>query len=65
MQDAENGRQLRSRLTKILNVPRGYASGFVSSVASLDVHFEHPAGVTFENHSCSRHRLMSMAFSAR
>jgi hypothetical protein len=37
-----DGRQLRSQLTKILNVPQGYASGFVSPAASLDDHFEHP-----------------------
>jgi hypothetical protein len=42
LEDAENGRQLRSQLTKILNVPQGYVSGFVSSAASLDDHFEHP-----------------------
>ena len=35
---------LRSRLTKILNIPQGYASGFVSSAASLDNHCEHPVG---------------------
>ncbi|MEK6640188.1 MAG: hypothetical protein AABZ17_05905, partial [Nitrospirota bacterium] len=27
----------------ILNVPRGYASGFDSPAALLDGHFEHPA----------------------
>ena len=37
-QAAEKDLQLRSRLTKILNVPkRGYASGFNSPAALLDV----------------------------
>jgi len=35
--------QLRSRLIEILNVPRGYASGFDSPAALLDGIFEHPA----------------------
>lgn len=40
VQIVENGPQLRSRLNKILNVPRGYASGFVSPAALLDARFE-------------------------
>jgi hypothetical protein len=40
--DAEKVRQLRSRLIEILNVPRGYASGFDSPAALLDELFEHP-----------------------
>ncbi len=43
-QDAEKARQLRSRFIEILNVPRGYASGFDSPAALLDGLFEHPAG---------------------
>ena len=34
----------RSRLDDILNVPLRYASGFVSSSASLDNHCEYPVG---------------------
>jgi len=43
-QAAEKVRQRRSLLIKILNVPRGYASGFDSLAALLDGLFEHPAG---------------------
>ena len=35
--------QLRSQLIEILNVPRGYASGFDSPAALLDGLFEYPA----------------------
>jgi hypothetical protein len=41
-QDAEKVRQRRSRLIEILNVPRGYASGFDSPAALLDGLFERP-----------------------
>ena len=40
--DAENVLRLRSRLDEILNVPRGYASGFLSPAALPRDHFEHP-----------------------
>jgi hypothetical protein len=42
-QDAEKVRQHRSRLIEILNVARGYASGFESPAALRDSLFEHPA----------------------
>jgi hypothetical protein len=35
MAGAENACQLCSRFEKILNVPRGYASGFFSPAAAL------------------------------
>ncbi|MEP6890261.1 MAG: hypothetical protein ABI955_06140, partial [Nitrospirota bacterium] len=35
-QDAEKVPQLRSRLIELLNVPRGYASGFESPAALLE-----------------------------
>ena len=38
--------QLRARLDEILNVPRGYASGFLSPAALLRDHFEHPPSKT-------------------
>ncbi len=37
--------QLRARLDEILNVPRGYASGFLSPAALLRDQFEHPPSI--------------------
>jgi hypothetical protein len=42
-QAAEKARHLRSQLDKILNVARGYASGFLSPAALLDGLFEQSA----------------------
>ena len=42
-QVAEKVYQLRSRFIEILNVPRGYASGFGSPAALPDRLFEQPA----------------------
>ena len=45
--DAENGRHLGSRFTKIFNVPQRYSWGLVSSTDSLEAHYEHLAHLPF------------------
>ena len=59
-------RQLRSQLIEILNVPRGYASGFDSPVALLDGHFEHPVirYCIIMTRKTAVKFLMKMSFSA-
>ena len=47
LQEAENGRQLGSRFTKIFNVPQRYSWGLVSSTDSLEAHCEHLAHLPF------------------